>query len=383
MRKAFALARVNLIRFIRDRSTVFFVFVLPLGIVVLIGAQFGGDFSLQLGVAGADGPLAERVTTDIDASDEVTTVTYDDEAELLLAVERGDVSAGLSFPADFESSVIAGAAVDVGFITRPDGVGPQLQIVVAEAVSRATNEEASIRFAIDQGADRATATAVAAQAASDAADLDVITTVDGESFFGNMGQYDLGATSQLVLFMFLTGLTGSAVLIQSRQLGVTTRMMGTPTSVGTIIAGETLGRFAIVVVQGVYIVVATILIFGVNWGDAIGTAAILGAFALVSAAAAMLLGSVFRNDQQAGGVAVVAGIGLAALGGSMMPAEFFSGTMLTIARLTPHYWANEAFAELVRRGGTISDVTSHLGVLVAYAFGLLALATWRMKRTIA
>ena len=159
-------------------------------------------------------------------------------------------------------------------------------------------------------------------------------------------------------------------------------MMGTPTPARTIIAGEALGRFVITLTQGLYIMVATILLFRVDWGDPVASGAVLLVFAAVGAGAAMLFGTVFRNDQQAGGVSVVAGIGLAALGGSMLPLELFSDSMERVARFTPHAWANEAFAEILRRDGGVGDILPQLGVLGAFAVVLLALATWRMRKTI-
>jgi hypothetical protein len=60
---------------------------------------------------------------------------------------------------------------------------------------------------------------------------------------------------------------------------------------------------------------------------------------------------------------VVLGLGLAALGGCMIPIEFFSDTMQRVAHLTPHAWAIDAFAVLVRQDGTIVDILPELGVL--------------------
>ncbi len=96
----------------------------------------------------------------------------------------------------------------------------------------------------------------------------------------------------------------------------------------------------------------------------------------------MMFGAVFRNDQQAGGVAIVAGIGLAALGGSMLPIELFSDTLLNVARFTPHYWANDAFAEVLRHDASVSDILPQLGALAAFAFVLMAIASWRMRKVI-
>jgi len=149
-----------------------------------------------------------------------------------------------------------------------------------------------------------------------------------------------------------------------------------------VLAGETLGRFVVVVFQGVYIMTVTWLVFGVDWGDPIGAAAVLVAFGLVATGAALLVGALFRNDQQAGSIGVFAGLGLAALGGSMAPLEIFSPLMRNVAHATPHAWGNDGFAELVRRGGTVLDIGPELGVLLAMGVVLIAVAAWCLRRTI-
>lgn len=378
--KVLSIAGANLRRFLRDRSNTFFVFVLPLGIVLLIGAQFGSGFEPRIGVVAPEGEVATSIVDSLESAEDVAVVAYDDEDGLLLAVERGTVSAGVVVPADIDERLDGGDAVEVGFIATPAGLGPQLEAVVAQAVAVASEPLDAARFVAAKGADPETARSAAAAAASGAPTVEVDVRTTGEALFPtDLGQFDIGASTQLVLFMFLTGLSGSAAVIQTRNLGVATRMMGTPTSMGTIVAGEALGRFAIVLVQGLYILAATTLIFRVEWGDPIGAAAILVAFATVGAGAALLFGTLFSNDQQAGSVAVVAGIGLAAIGGSMLPLELYGDTLLTVARFTPHAWANDAFAELVRRDGTLVDILPNLAVLLGFATVFLALASWRLR----
>ena len=378
--KILSIAGANLRRFVRDRSNTFFVFVLPLGIVLLIGAQFGSGFAPRVGLVTGEGPASEAIDGALRSAEDIQVVDFEDDDALLLAVERGTVSAGVVFPADADATIAGGGDVEVGFIARPDGLGPQLQAVVSEAVATASEPLDATRFLVSQGVGAQAAQAAAEQAAGQVPSIDVEVQTAGESLFPTgAGQFDIGASSQLVLFMFLTGLSGSAAVIQTRNLGVASRMVASPTSVRTIVAGEALGRFVIVLVQGLYILAATVLLFGVNWGDPLGAAAVLLAFALVGAGAALLFGTLFSNDQQAGGVGVVAGIGLAAIGGSMLPLELFSDTMQTVAKFTPHAWANDAFAELVRRDGTLADVLGSIGVLMVFAVVFLALAAWRMR----
>lgn len=376
--KALAIARTGLQRMFRDRTNYFFVFILPLGIIVIIGSLFGSGFQPTIGVvAPADGPgavLAQR----IDQLDGVRVDRYESEVDLLEAVERSNVQAGVSISDTFAATLERGGDVGVGFIARPDSSGPQLQALVTALVTDFAYQVVAARIAGDDLGDGIDAAVERAETLEPVA-VDFVSV--GEVSFNpsSTGQFDLGASTQLVLFMFLTGLTGSAALIQSRQLGVSKRMLSTPTSVRTIVVGEALGRFAVVAVQGIYIVAVTLVAFGVNWGNPLGAAAIMLLFGLAAAGAAMLMGSVFRNDQQAGGMGVLFGLGLAALGGAMTPIEIMPPVMQQIAKATPHAWAIDAFAVLVRQEGSLADIGSQLAALAGFAFVFLGLAAWRFR----
>jgi ABC-2 type transport system permease protein len=185
-----------------------------------------------------------------------------------------------------------------------------------------------------------------------------------------------------VLFTFLTAMTGSAALIQTRKLGVATRMASTPTPIPAILGGQAAGRIAVALFQALYIIVTTLLLFGVNWGSPLATGAVVLLFAVAAGAAGMLIGSIADNDAQAGGLGVGLGIGLAALGGSMLPLEFYPPGMRLVAAVTPHYWANQAMADIVRRDATIVDVLPQLAMLAVFCVVLLGLATWRLYRAL-
>jgi ABC-2 type transport system permease protein len=113
-------------------------------------------------------------------------------------------------------------------------------------------------------------------------------------------------------------------------------MLSTPTSVRTVVAGQLLGRLVIALLQALIIVLGSPLFFSLSWGNPIGTAALIFMFSLVGTGAALLIGSLFSSEQQAGPVALLPGLGLAALGGSMVPLELFPSTARTIAHVTPH-----------------------------------------------
>ncbi len=380
--KVLAIASANVRRMLRDRSNIFFVFIFPLALILLIGAQFGGGITPLIGVHDpSTGELSRETVALLSESPGVDTVDYPDRDRLMRAVERGHVSAGVFFPADLDSAALGGGQVMVEFLARPDGFGWELRAVVASAVAEVMGPVGAARFASEETGLAFTLALDSARALADTVPQVKVTVRSvGETVFpSSMGRFDLGASQQLVLFMFITGLTGYAALLLTRQLGISKRMLSTPTPIPTIIVGESLGRFGTAMVQGIYIVAVTALAFGVKWGDPLGVAAVVVVFSAVGAGGAMLLGSLFSNDQQTGGVGVIISLGLAALGGAMMPIEFFTPTMQTVALFTPHAWAIGALSELIRHDGTLLDILPQLGVLAGFALLLLSLAAWRFR----
>lgn len=383
--KVLVIAATDLRRFLRDRPNLFFVFVLPLLLILFIGLQFGSGMLPRVGVVAGVGPLSDRLVAALGRTEGIETVAYGDRGELRSDVERGRLDGGVVVPADYDMRLQGGEQVSVAYVAAADPRSRLLEATVAAAVAEEAQLYRAARFA---GADDLTAARdAAARLRGGLSSVEVAVTEQGtedplvEEFAG-LGQFDLGASTQLLLFVFLTSLAASSSLIRTRRLRVARRMLSTPTSVRSVLAGTTLGRFGIAAVQGLYIMGGSLLLFGVDWGDPLGAAAVLVVFALVGSGGGMLLGAVLDNDAQAGGLGVMLGLGLAALGGCMAPLELFPPTMQTVAHVTPHAWAVDAFAELVRRGGGLADIGGELAVLAGFAAVLLTVATWRLQRSL-
>lgn len=383
------IAAVELQRLLRDRSNLFFVFVLPLLLVIFIGAQFGeGATQRQVGVvAPDDDPAAAELVDAIAAVDGFVTVPAADEQAVVDDVARGNLTAGLVISDGYGERLDRGEDASVGYIGRADATARSVRSIVEAAVAEQAAVVAAARLAGDAlGRPAAELVGVAGGIQTVLPEVRVTAEQVGADElaqeFAGLGQFDLGASSQLFLFVFLTSLTSGAALIQTRQLGIARRMLSTPSGVGVILGGQAAGRYLVALAQAGYIIAATWLLFGVNWGDPIATGAVVLLFGLVAAGAGMLIGSVLRNDSQAAGVGVGIGLVMAALGGSMAPLEIFPPAMHTVARGTPHAWANEAMAEIVRRDGGLLDVLPQVGVLAGYALLLLIAATILLRRTL-
>ncbi|MGZ4138026.1 MAG: ABC transporter permease [Actinomycetota bacterium] len=380
--KALVIARMNIHRLTRDKTAVFFVFVFPFLIILALGATFGNASTPKLGVVSVgSGPLGNELVRRLDGVDGLDTRTYDDVDSLRGAVERGAVEGGLVIPAGYDRRVRAGATVPLSYLARPSGSGQDLRLTVTAAVDAEEVQLQAARFAVSEGTAPTLDLGLATSRRIAAATPGVVVRVRTAGATGaSIGSFDQGAAQELVLFMFITSLSASAMLIESRRLGCSRRMLASPTRARTIVVGEMLGRYGIAALQGALIVGGTLVVFGVNWGNPLTTAVTIALLALVATGAAMLLGSTLRNAQQAGGLGVFVGLVLGALGGAMVPLEIFPPFMARVAHLTPQAWAIEALNASAATHATLLDVAGKLGVLACYAAGLLGLATILFRR---
>lgn len=378
--KMLTIAANSLRRLFRDRSNIFFVFVLPIVLILVLGLVFGSGFTSRVAVVVPSGDAqAYELFDEINSSTAFETIESNDVEDARQRLRRNEFDAVIVIPDGYGGQLDGGGQVEIGYFATASAGGIDVQAVVDAAVVEQGSRIRAARFAAAAtGADPATALATADAVNSELPAVDVV--VEGDTVSDAAGPADTNAAQQLLLFMFLTALTSSTALIQSRRLGVSERMFSTPTMAGTIIGGETLGRYLVVMLQGVFIVVAASVLFDISWGDPIGAILVVSAFALTGTGAGMLLGSTFSTEQQASGLAIFGALMLAALGGSMVPLEIFPESMVAIAHLTPHAWGNDAFSELILHGGGVPDIAVELTVLTLYGLALVAIAAVIFRR---
>jgi len=382
VRAARAIASVELRRFLRDRSNIFFVFIMPLLLVLVVGSQFGGGGGQgRVAVAGGGSALRTALVAQLEAADVAVTFAGADTVREQLARGRTDV--GLVVSDDAAAAYDAGDDVTLEAISgTQQGTQATLQRV-RTAVAGLAVERGQVAALVGAGVDasRAQSALTDAGAAMTRPDVVVVDIDKVAQEFTGLGTFDLGAAGETLLFVFLTSLAGSSTLIQTRRLGVMARTLAAPVSAGQAVAGQALGRLTIAVFQGTYIMGASALLFGVNWGNIALSFAVLVAFGAVAAGTAMLIGSLLDNDGAASGAGVGLSLVLAALGGCMVPLELFPDALRRIAHVTPHAWAYDAFAQIQRHHAGLVDILPQLGVLVGMAAVLLLAGTWALRRS--
>lgn len=378
------IAANNLRRLVRERSNLFFVFALPLLLILVLGLTLGND-APRIGVHTEDviSADAQELIDRLERVDGIEVVRFDRFGEANDELQREDITALVVIPAGHDEAIAAGNQTELEYRVIPGSGGFEVQSLVQAVVADHNAMLRAGRVLSDQTGLPAGEAATQVARTEEALTQVEVTTVDtdGERYV-DADAIGFVAAQELLLFVFLIGIVAASALIQSRQLGVTQRMLATPASTFQVVVGEALGRYAIAILQGAFIVGSTALMFGLDWGSWTATAAIVASFSLVATAAALFVGAVVSNESQSLAVGLSLGLAMAALGGCMVPFEVFPGWLETLAHVTPHAWAIDAFAEVIQRGGGIGQIGLELGVLVLYGGALLSAASYSLRRAI-
>jgi len=367
---------------LRDKQALFFMLVLPVVVIVVIGTTFGGQGRIELGVTGAPSSVvAGRLDVALGVADGIELHHYANVDAMATAVRHGAIDAGVVIPADADTALTGSPIVVQLLSSTTDASFLTVQVAVSGAVDEVAGRLTASAFA----AGRTGATPSDALAAADATPSTsfAVQAVDVGNGHGRaLSDFSLTVPQNLVLFTFINATASAAFLVRTRREGVLRRALSTPTSMATQLTGLTLGWFAVALVQSLIIIVIGAVAFDVGFGDPVAAAALVLVWALVGCGAGLLVGALGANEDRVSALAPVVGIVLGALGGCMVPFEVFPSVMQSIARAVPHTWAMNAWRNLVFDGGGIVDIAGSLAVLAAWAVALIGAATFVVRRSL-
>lgn len=204
----------------------------------------------------------------------------------------------------------------------------------------------------------------------------------GDRGFADASPFALTAAQNLVLFTFITCVTSATLLVRSRRQGILGRALTTPAGTGLISVGLAASWFLVALAQSALIVVVGAMAFGVDWGDPLAAAVLVVTFAATGAGAGLLLGALFGSEERLGAASAPIGLVLGALGGCMVPAEFFPDSIRTVAAAVPHFWALEGWHTVLFDGGSLADIARPLAILATFAVVFVAAGATVLRRTL-
>ena len=133
--KAISIAALDIRRLLRERANLFFLFVLPMLIILLLGAAFGSS-AARVGVHVGRGALARELVATLDSEQNLNLRHYKRSSEVERGVQQGEVEAGLLIPGNYDTTLQGGGSVTLDDLGRPDTLAAQLAPTIQAAVAR-------------------------------------------------------------------------------------------------------------------------------------------------------------------------------------------------------------------------------------------------------
>jgi ABC-2 type transport system permease protein len=381
----FTIAGLYLRHVARDRIALFFVVVLPIVVILVLGVTVGGFGTFRVGLLDeSSGPLTNGLATNIRDARALRVTTFHSIGALKTAVRRQQVLAGIVIPSDAETRLRSGEPLKIGVVGEQANTNTQaaLSAITSTVATHGgllqaaafTTKEVGGTF--DQNLARAAAVAPRVPAIS----VNTVAADTRRRFLPD--GYSYSAPTMLVLFVFINAIALGAIVIENRRMGLYERYLAGPVGPVAIVFGEVAGAFTIAITQSLLIVGVGGFVFGVHWGNPFAAATLILTWALVGTGAGMLSGSLFRTPEQASAMGPAVGMALGMLGGCMWPLALVGPTMRTVGHLAPQAWAVDAWVEVLSRGGGLADIARQVGVLLAFAAALLTLATMRLRHVL-
>jgi ABC-type Na+ efflux pump permease subunit len=220
-------------------------------------------------------------------------------------------------------------------------------------------------------------------------------------------RYQILVPAYTVMFAFFLVLTVGWVFVAERRQGTLKRLRAAPLSRAQILVGKLLPCYLVSVMQGIFLLVAGRLLFGMPWGPrewSLPTQAgwlllVVLSTSLAAMGLALLVAAVAKTEMQVALFGAVPVLVLALIGGCVLPREMMPEQTQKLSLITPQGWALDAYRELltantdaspppsettsaettIPRGPNLKIVMEACGVLGAFGVFFLALA-WGLLR---
>ncbi len=356
--------------FLRERSSLVWLFVVPLVFVYFMG----------LAARGPSGPEVARPSVVIDNRDEgfLGRVFVQELGEQgLNVVAPGDAAGaerGIKVPADFTRRVLAKERVKVEFYKVAGSDDPSSALVEVRLMRAlvALNGRL-VEHAVKSPVAAPTEAALAAlRQEPDAVSLK-------SSYAGRKPRpvgFALSLPGNLVMYLLLNLLMfGGASVANERRAGVLRRLAANPLTRGDLVFGKLVGLLMLAAVQIAFFLVAGQLLFHVNVLDNLfGIVLLLLEFSWVAASMGVLLGSVITAEEKVVGTGLLVALPMAALGGCWWPIELVPRFLKIAALATPSGWALAGLHQLITFGGGLADAAPAVGALALFGVAANAAA---------
>ena len=386
---------------LKDRKSFITLLFMPVVLTAILGSALSGAFgdsgSLPELTAGIVVPSEDELTSQFlnetlrgkELKESITLKEFDSEADLRRALEKGKVDAGLVFPDGWGEGMLKGEGKQVKLFKDP---GKEIQysilssitesftnrVTTVSAASRTVGEELTLSVPVSNQAIDLTGTmadlsgklSVIAESGVNG----VTSEKDGKEPISGMQYY---AAAMGAMFILFNTTIGAKTIIQERNTDTLARLMTSPISHSSIMAGKFLGTLSFTILQFTVFVIATHYLFGVDWGSNGWQLILIGvAYSVSVSGLAMIIAGFITEQKTADSIGGIGVQVLALLGGSMIPLASFPKAIQQLASIAPNKWALNGLLDIMN--GTSWNALA-LPVTVLVLSGLAALWIGSLK----
>lgn len=414
--KILAIAWKDLSITFRDRNALLLMILAPLVLSFIIGASFGnfllGGSSVPfdqipvLVVNEDDGEMGEQFVAIMQAGELaelllVTEMTDLDEARAI--VQRGEARAAVHIPAEFSTAVRgstdSSSPAIIAFYADPTAtVTPNIVRGIVMQIAHSFNTGAiGAQVTVEQLMGQ-TAVLGLALARLGTVLEEQIGTQSGQANSGatiNLRQISVGeieepveispfaffAPSMGILFLMFAMMDSTRSILEEERAGTLPRLLTTPIAHSELLLGKVGGVFLAGIIQFVVFVVASRLLFQLNWGQSVsGLALMVLAIVLAYTGLGLLIAAFARDVNQAAIFGSVISLVFAALGGNFVNAQNFPPWLDQLSKITINRWGIDGLTALTIYNGGLADVLIPAAILLGIGGLFFLLALWQFDR---
>lgn len=379
MKKVWALCWLELKQILIKPQSYILMFGMPIIFTLIFGGLLGGSGNAKVNISLVDkddSVLSSKYYEEIKKSDliSIEKVTYEEGKQM---IENKKSSGVIIIPKDFQKSMLDRKVENIQFQASADFTGgTSVEQVLASALKKMEIEVSAARdFEKKSNTSWETmyetiytkVNPVSIQKESILHDDQKLNNVTGR------------AAGFSILFVMIVMLSATGTILKARQLGVWSRLLGTPVSRVQILAGYILSFFLIGWIQFGVLMILTHSLFDVQWGNLLGVITLVSVLLLAVIGLALLLASIVKTTEQQSALGNIVVISTCMISGLYWPVEIEPAWMQTAANFVPQTWAMRGFTELIVRGGTLADIGGYVGILSLFAGVFFVIGLTRIR----
>ncbi len=407
--KALNIAFKDLRILFQDRGAVVYLFLLPVAFATILTWAMSmpeEEKTIPLPLVNLDpqGEMAAVFVAELSQASGIEVVPYEDGEEARTQVEAGEIDHLLTIPAGFSQAVEANQPVALKLVigSEADGAETHALQVAAQGIARDMSMKAHVIASLEL---------LGAMQEASPPEYQVFTTE--RNIAQAESQFDQARTRPLVdvqetypqevlergeqispemvivpgmtvLFVFLTAQNTAMSIYSEKKVGSIRRLLAAPLGTLNLVVGKLLPNYVLTLVQMVFIFGAAMSLFPLlgmarpSLGeDPLALVVLSLVVALCSTSLGWLIVALARTENQISGFGSMILWLSGAVSGSFFPTFFLSGFLGSVGKVVPHYWANQAFNDLLVRGKSLADLGVPIVVLLGFTLVFFVVGFWR------